>query len=250
MIGIYKITNQINGKVYIGQSVNIKERWRRHRTAVNENTNLPLYRAIQKYGLENFTFEVIEECLKKELDEKEIYWIKYYNSINPERGYNLSLGGNGGSHFNKLNYKQLQEIKFLIKNSDMLLKDIAMQFNVSIIAIKNINQGYSYYDDDEVYPLRKTISKNQHKEYRCIDCGAKIYQGSTRCNSCAGIKARLVERPTREELKNLIRTLPFTQIGKMFNVTDNTIRKWCDFEKLPRKKTEINKYTDKEWEKI
>ena len=62
--------------------------------------------------------------------------------------------------------------------------------------------------------------------------------------------SRIVERPSREELKILIREKPFTQIGEMYGVSDNAIRKWCDAEGLPRKKTDINKMTDEEWEKI
>ena len=55
---------------------------------------------------------------------------------------------------------------------------------------------------------------------------------------------------TREELKGLIRNKPFTQIGKQFNVTDNAIRKWCDKFNLPRKKSDIQKYSVEEWSKI
>ena len=85
MIGIYKVTNNINGKVYIGQSDQIEMRWKRHRyRSLNNNGddyNCIFYKAIRKYGLENFTFEVIEECNKEELNEKEKYWIKQYNSF-------------------------------------------------------------------------------------------------------------------------------------------------------------------------
>ena len=55
---------------------------------------------------------------------------------------------------------------------------------------------------------------------------------------------------TREQLKKLIREQPFTTIAKSFNVSDNAIRKWCDKFKLPRKKTEIKKYSDQEWKLI
>ena len=64
------------------------------------------------------------------------------------------------------------------------------------------------------------------------------------------INQRMVERPSREELKQLIRTTPFTTIAKQYGVTDNAIRKWCDFENLPRTKKEINSYSDEEWELI
>ena len=89
--GIYKVTNKINGKVYIGQSVDIGKRWRQHMTAKDD---IYFHKAIQKYGVENFEWEVIEQCKKKDLDEREIYWIEYYDSFN--KGYNCTRGGDGG----------------------------------------------------------------------------------------------------------------------------------------------------------
>lgn len=103
--------------------------------------------------------------------------------------------------------------------------------------------------------LETTGGKNkqhlQRKNY-CIDCGKEITLRSTRCQSCASkMQVRKVEeRPTREELKFLIRTTPFTQLGKKYEVSDNAIRKWCDSYNLPRTKKEINSYSDIEWEKI
>lgn len=88
MIGIYKITNEISGKTYIGQSINISRRLNQHKRHIGKN---PMYEDMEKYGLENFSFEVIEECSIDELDDKEIYWIKQYNSF--ENGYNMTLGG-------------------------------------------------------------------------------------------------------------------------------------------------------------
>ena len=90
MIGIYKITNKINGKCYIGQSINIKQRFRDHK---NCKVDKPLYRAFKKYGLKNFKFEILEECSKEELNEKEIYYIAFYNSTTDGNGYNLEHGG-------------------------------------------------------------------------------------------------------------------------------------------------------------
>lgn len=89
--GIYKVTNKINGKVYIGQSVDIGRRWRQHMTAEDD---IYFHKAIQKYGVENFEWEVIEKCKKKDLDERESYWIEYYDSFN--KGYNCTRGGDGG----------------------------------------------------------------------------------------------------------------------------------------------------------
>lgn len=96
MIGIYKITNKINNKIYIGQSIDIKERWKQHfYKAYNEKElgyNSAIHQAFRKYGYENFSFEVIELCEKEELDAKEIYWIKTLNSLTPN-GYNILSGG-------------------------------------------------------------------------------------------------------------------------------------------------------------
>ena len=98
MQGIYKITNKINQKCYIGKSKDIIKRWNYHKTRYNDKKEYdkPLYRAFRKYGIENFTFDILEELQEydKESNEKEKYWIKFYNSY--EKGYNGTEGGDGG----------------------------------------------------------------------------------------------------------------------------------------------------------
>lgn len=90
MIGIYKITNKINNKCYVGQSNDIQRRFKEHIWA-GDKTRILLDKAIKKYGKENFTYEILEECSLEELNEKEEYWIKKCNAV--EEGYNLSSGG-------------------------------------------------------------------------------------------------------------------------------------------------------------
>lgn len=104
MIGIYKVTNKINKKMYVGQSKNIEQRLRDHKLVCREK-NILLKRALQKYGVENFEYEVIEECELNELDEKEIYWIK---KLEPE--YNLDSGGSGSP-----NHKVTSEVRKILK---------------------------------------------------------------------------------------------------------------------------------------
>lgn len=95
MVGIYKITNTVNGKVYVGQAVDIKRRWQEHSSHSFSPTHISynhtIHRAIRKYGIENFTFEVLEECAEALLNEKEIYWIAKLNS--KQNGYNMTDGG-------------------------------------------------------------------------------------------------------------------------------------------------------------
>ena len=95
LIGIYSITNKINGKVYVGQSVNVYKRWKDHKYELNKNIhhNIYLQRAWNKYGKGNFEFEIIEICKQEELNDKEMFWIKGY--IENKKSYNLTLGGDG-----------------------------------------------------------------------------------------------------------------------------------------------------------
>ncbi len=92
MEGIYLITNQLNGKKYVGQALDIEERWKRHIRDIN-NYDFVIYRAMRKYGVENFSFEVLEECDVDKLDEREIYWINELDTYN--NGYNMTMGGEG-----------------------------------------------------------------------------------------------------------------------------------------------------------
>lgn len=91
---IYKITNDINNKIYIGQTVNtIEKRWRQHKCNSTKEyfSQVVLYKAINKYGIEHFHIEEIEKVENGKLDEREKYWIKYYDSYN--HGYNSTIGG-------------------------------------------------------------------------------------------------------------------------------------------------------------
>lgn len=100
---IYKIQNIINNKVYIGQTqYTIEKRWKEHcYSAFELNIDYPLYKAMRKYGSDNFIIEIIEEVNNKLLNDKEIYWIGFYHSYAPlGQGYNATRGGEGNSIVN------------------------------------------------------------------------------------------------------------------------------------------------------
>jgi len=91
MIGIYKITNKKTGKSYIGQSNDIERRFKEHQQK-GASSRIPLDVAIQKYGKDAFDYEIIEECSLSQLNEKEEYYIRLYDTKN--NGYNCNEGGN------------------------------------------------------------------------------------------------------------------------------------------------------------
>ena len=122
---------------------------------------------------------------------------------------------------------------------------------ISQKSISNINTGETWYNQELSYPLRSESILLKQKEKVCPCCGAVIARQSDKCANCASKEHRVVKnRPNREELKKLIRTKSFCQIGAEYKVTDNAIRKWCDAENLPRTKKEIKSYSDKKKKKI
>lgn len=173
MCGIYLIRNLKNNKIYIGQSVDIKRRWQEHlRSGQPEkyskkndrDSKVPIHLAMQKYGIENFQIQILELCDKTKLNEKEMYWIKVFNSNNKNIGYNITSGGQknfalrGECHSQaKLTLKEVNEIKDLLKNTSLSLNEISLKYhNISKSTISMINQGKIWYNDNIKYPIRTT----------------------------------------------------------------------------------------------
>lgn len=154
--GIYKI-NFPNQKIYIGLSSNIQKRLIGHYKATDD---LPVHRAIKKYGLKEEYISVLEHfdvIDRLQLQERECYWIKYYNSL--QDGYNLTPGGDGAAEgvnnvSAKLSKNELNNlIKDLIENK-IFIKDLSKKYQLSREAISDINMGKRYYDSNLNYPLR------------------------------------------------------------------------------------------------
>lgn len=254
MIGIYKITNLVNGKVYIGQSRQIEKRWTQHKKTIKfleqDKWYNKIYLDMYSLGIENFSFEVIEECSVEDLNKREEYWIKYYNSR--EDGYNITSGGNCTG---KLSSCDVKEIIDLLSDDKIMIDKIAEMYNVSDTTIRNINRGDEFYNSELEYPIRpysksikmrlrdgNVIKNKNYKDgkYICPICGKYITNGAKMCTECALIERRKVkDRPSKEELLELIKTKSFLEIGRMYGVSDNAIRKWCKSYDLPYRRKDI-----------
>ena len=184
--GIYRIVFS-NGKSYIGQSVDIKNRFREHYRASHpeiykgknqRDSRLPVHRAMAKYESTNGYFlEILELCSPCELDDKEKYWINYYNSSIDKNGYNIAIGGQESialkrEHHSqaKLTEKKVQKIKEEILKRKKTFKEIAVEFDVSPATITNINRGKNWAQENEHYPLVSAINDclvhEQQKKFR------------------------------------------------------------------------------------
>lgn len=115
-----------------------------------------------------------------------------------------------------------------------------IKFNDETYLAENVLSVYKRLSNNELYNSR-------HKEkFYCEDCGCEISHGAKKCLSCHN-KEQGRRIPDKNTLKHLIRTTPFTQIGIKYGVSDNAVRKWCDKYSLPRKSSDIKKYSEEEW---
>lgn len=205
--GIYKITNEVNGKVYIGQSNDIKTRWN-HEHGGKSTKNISLKKDIEKFGLENFKYEILIEEIdlnKRNLLEKE--FIKKYNSINPELGYNVSTGGNCNyTHSEEWKKKQsLRLKKYYKENPNWLTEERREKFKeagkykrteewkkqvsirrkgckhseetkkkISLINKKRIERGDEnnpFFDKEKHKKIIKLASEAKYKKVKCVETG-------------------------------------------------------------------------------
>lgn len=245
MVGIYKFTNKITGEVYVGQSVDLQKRYNQHKNRCSKNCikheDTYFHRQLAHYGWDNFDYEVIEECKISELNDKEMYYIKLFNSQYP-KGYNLSKGGYMPSA-QKLTDEEVAQIKDELLNTEVEEQVIADNHGVILNTVSLINRGKMWHDEDRNYPIRK----QKKKEYFCSKCGRKLsgkvktglcqdcYKSSEEfIRSCRHSDSDIIPRPSKEDLIELLIHNSFNGVGKMFGVDGNSIRKWCDKYNIPR----------------
>lgn len=155
---IYIIKNDINNKVYIGQTFNIKHRWKQYESAYRKKDDKqPITKAMLKYGIENFHIAPLEKNVEN-YDEREIFWIQFFNSIAPN-GYNVCHGGQesgvGADNPNAFfTHEEIERVKQEIRYSTDSFGKIAKKYNCKPALISAINVGEAYFSDAETYPIR------------------------------------------------------------------------------------------------
>lgn len=164
MVGIYKYENKLTHSVYIGQSINITKRKWEH---LNEPSSTSLIdQRLQQYGEEAFDFKILEECLPEQLDEREKYWIKHFDSYH--NGYNLTEGGKSQFGENniqgKLSEDQVKEIISLLEETNKTCQEISDIYHVHRNTIdcinncKNWNYLHSYKEN-----IRREAREKRHE---------------------------------------------------------------------------------------
>lgn len=242
---IYIIKNRINDKVYIGQSINAGERFVSHCKPSSADESL-ISKAIQKYGANNFWYEILEHQIPN-YNEREQYWIAYYNSMKPN-GYNLMPGGEEPPHKYGVehplstfeNMQIVKQIKDDLRNTNISLSKIALKYDTSKHTILRINQGLHYEEPGETYPIRKNpnmngkLTEEQVEEiiellkysYRCYDDIGEQYgvQGSTikHINEGNIHKKTDIDYPIRKYKNSGTPNCTYEQVTKIINMLLNT----------------------------
>ena len=163
---IYKITNTKNNKIYIGKTIgSINKRWREHKSnALNKTDNYLLHLVMRKYGIENFIIEIVEECPNELLNEKEIYYIKFFNSYigqdkNKNCGYNMTPGGEGKD------YDSYDKI-FELWDAGNSISQIASKIKYNRDTIRRILIDYENYSIEEIqFKTGSVLFKAYSKEF-------------------------------------------------------------------------------------
>jgi len=163
MSGIYEIKNNINGKSYVGSAKDIKRRWRRHKYGLrhNEHENIILQRAWNKYGEENFSFNILEECSIEMLLALE----QKYLNLKPE--YNIGMNASGGDNLTNN------------PNRNTIISNIKQTLNNTIEKMSDTERKLKYSR-----PMENNPNWKNGCSYNYCVCGKQIKSNSKHCNKC------------------------------------------------------------------
>jgi len=171
-------------------------------------------------------------------------------------GYNKSLRALNFHHINESQKSYGIAAKGTCHNIDRDIEEVHKTILVCANCHAEIHDGLytkeelfekQFFDKEVIVQYKKEKESSDNK---CQNCGKNISKNAKLCEDCSHLQRRIVERPSREELKQMIREKCFTDIGRKYNVSDNAVRKWCKSYNLPFRKQDINQYSDKEWQLI
>ena len=208
-IGIYGIKNLINNKIYVGKTgMNFGDRWDNHKALLrnNKHDNLYLQHAWNKYGEENFEFIILEDCNIDELNDREIYWIKYYKDQG--LAYNIHVGGDGGLNLGK-HLSEETKRKIGEKNRKNMLGKILPEKTKEKMRASHLGKKYKPMSEEG----RKNIAEAQ-REYS-LSHPKKLTKDDV-------IKIR-------EERQ--INNTSYSELAREYNVTPQCINDICNYRR-------------------
>lgn len=200
MIGIYKITNKLDGRVYIGQSIDIKSRINDHfyKNFKDEDLHGKLDKDIRKIGVKNFKWEVLKECSREELNQYEKEYISLYNSNDPLKGYNITGGGSPLYNGQERPIIDIQTLKVYSS-----LNECAKILNLNIGDISRVCnhlygtiQGHHFmfldeYNEKGIVEYKPVENHGKAKTVKCIETN-QIFESAHEAGRQMGLNFRLI----------------------------------------------------------
>ena len=186
--GIYIIKNLVNDKTYVGQSKDIYSRWDTHFCDFKHlrHNNIYFQRSWNKYGKDNFEFKIIEICNIESLNEREIYWVSYYNSYNPIFGYNLTLGGSQNYDFSEEFLQKMRE-----SHESQAISIIQLDLDGNIINVwkygaREASKKLNYHQStiwkciNGLQPTYENFIWMEYEEYKEVGVDLNYYENNMR----------------------------------------------------------------------
>ena len=214
MTGIYKIQNTINNKVYIGQAVDIEDRWRNHLSSLRSNShaNTHLQNSFNYYGENAFIFSIIEECSVDVLTRQEQFWIDYYGGVNSAKNYNQRDAGSHGAHSEESKRKISESQKGIKKAPHTISDEGRKSLSKAHIGIKHsdetrIKMSLAHKGVKHTEESKKRISKGI-KEYYNNNPDMREHLAELKRNRC-------VSQETRDKISKISKNRKVTEATKL-----------------------------------